>query len=154
MNTNKTNFHRKHTDKNIKAHKWIYALLLLVMFGFVLHDSFVHLLPFHYILYGIGGILTGWLVSLTYEINFDKEKKVFHIKLSNLGIFVLLLLLIIRFFAGRLILQELDVVWATDAVYLWFIGIYLAKFKNIVKRIDSQIYSYVQDMTENNQSSD
>lgn len=115
------------------------------MISIVMHDSFVHRLPFYYIFYGIGGIVIGWIVSLKYEISLDKEEKVFHIKLNNTGIFVLILLLVIRFFAGKLILQELYVVWATDAVYLVFIGIYLAKFKNIVKQIDGQVYTYLGD---------
>lgn len=55
---------------------------------------------------------------------------------------ITILLLVIRFFAGRIILEEFNVIWATDGVYLLFIGIYYAKVKNMFKQIDEQVYEY------------
>lgn len=40
-------FHRKHTDKKIKISGRAYILLILFMFAIVVHDSFVHDLPFY-----------------------------------------------------------------------------------------------------------
>jgi len=141
----KSSFHRKHSDPKIKVYKYIYAAALLLMFGIVLHDSFVHALPFYYVLYGIGGVIVGRFVALTYEISLDKEKNIFHIRTSRTGIIVLLLLLAFRFFAGKVILEGLHVIWATDVIYLIFIGIYYAKLQSIVKQMDERVYEYIRE---------
>ena len=80
------------------------------MFGVVIHDSFVHELPFYYILYLIGGLFIGRLLSVTQKFTVDEEIKKITVEANPLGITITLGLLVIRFFAGNLVLAELHVV--------------------------------------------
>jgi hypothetical protein len=55
------------------------------------------------------------------------------------------LLLGLRFFEGRIILEQINVVWAADAIYLLLIGIYYSRIKNMINQIDERVYSYLSD---------
>ena len=129
-----------HSSKKVNVMRWINIGLILFMFGVVIHDSFVHELPFYYILYLIGGLFIGRLLSVTQKFTVDEEIKKITVEANPLGITITLGLLVIRFFAGNLVLAELHVVWAADALYLLFIGIYAAKIKNIIRQIDERVY--------------
>ena len=51
--------------------------------------------------------------------------------------------MILRFFAGVLILDKFSVIWATDALYLIFIGVYYTRRRDMIKQIDERVYSYL-----------
>lgn len=136
-------FHRKHTDKKIKITGRAYFLLIIFMFIVVIHDSFVHELPFYYILYALAGLLIGKFVALTQKVMIVKDTNTLTLRVKPIGVVITVLPLIMRFFAGRMILEEFNVVWATDGVYLLFIGIFFAKVKDMFKQIDEQVYDYL-----------
>ncbi|MEE4264066.1 MAG: hypothetical protein V2I56_15365 [Desulfobacteraceae bacterium] len=56
---------------------------------------------------------------------------------------ITLLLLSIRFVWGRSILEFADVMWTTDALYLFFIGIYWSKWRGMVRQMDEIIYGWL-----------
>ena len=116
---------------------------MLFLFGIVLYDSFVHDLPFYYILFWFGGILVDRFVATTQEISTKENKEEFTITVKPVGIVLTIVLLILRFFAGKLILYEFDVIWAADALYLFFIGIYYSRRRDMIKQIDEHVYSYL-----------
>lgn len=136
-------FKRKHTDKKIKITGRAYFLLIIFMFIVVIHDSFVHELPFYYILYALAGLLIGKFVALTQKVMIVKDTNTLTLRVKPIGVVITVLPLIMRFFAGRMILEEFNVVWATDGVYLLFIGIFFAKVKDMFKQIDEQVYDYL-----------
>lgn len=117
-------------------------ILLLIMFIIVIVDSFKHDLPFYYVLYGIAGLIIGRFVSLTQKVILVEELGTLTLKVRPIGFVVTILLLLFRFFAGRIIFEHYNVVWVTDAVYLLFIGIYFAKVKEMFKQIDENVYDY------------
>jgi len=141
----KSNKYRfKYSSRKIKVKSLINAGLILFMFGVVIHDSFVHELPFYYILFTIIGVFIGHIISKTqvFTVKVEKEeKKVLSVKTTPLVVIITITLLGIRFFAGYLLLKDINVIWAADALSLLFIGIYYAKIENFIKQLDEIVYT-------------
>lgn len=131
---------KEHTSKKIKVLRKIYLGLMLFMFIIVLHDSFMHDLPFYYVLFFIGGLFIGRLVSTFSKFYIQEDEKIITFRSTPVGIIVIVLLLLIRFIVGKLILTQFNIVWTADALSLLFIGIYFAKVKNMFKQVDKQVY--------------
>lgn len=146
-------FKKQHTDKKIKTSGRIYMLLVLLMFIIVIVDSFEHDLPFYYILYGFAGIIIGRFVAMTQDIILLEDKTTLSLKVRPIGLVITFLLLIVRYFAGQLIMEQFNVIWATDAVYLLFIGIYFSKVKTMLKQVDENIYTYLFEYHKTNKKS-
>ena len=139
----KRQFQKTYADRKIKLTGRLLMLLIILMFVIVLHDSFIHELPFYYILFLFGGVFIGRFVALTQKVLIREDAKTLTLKVRPAGLVITAVLLGLRYFAGKYILEEFDVVWAMDAVYLLFIGIYFAKLKNMLKQIDEQVYAYI-----------
>ena len=134
-------YQKMHTSCKVKIIRWINIGLILFMFGVVIHDSFVHELPFYYILFLIGGMVIGRLVAATQKFSINEAAETLTVEGNPLAIVITLILLVIRFFAGKLILEEFNIVWTVDALYLLFIGIYYSNIKRIIREIDERVYS-------------
>ena len=133
--------HRKeHTSKKNKVLRKIYLGLMLFMFSIVLYYSFMHELPFYYILFFIAGMNIGRLVSTFSKFYIQEDEKIFTFRSTPMGIIVIVLLLLIRVILGKLILTQFNIVWTADALYLFFIGIYSAKVRNMLRQLDKQVY--------------
>jgi uncharacterized membrane protein len=115
---NKRLFHKKETDAKVKVFNRVFIGLMLFLFGIVLYDSFIHALPFYYILFFFGGIVIGRFVAITQQIEKKDSNKKLTIKVRPIGILLTVLLLIIRLFAGKLILDEFHVIWAAYTLYI------------------------------------
>ena len=134
-------FQKEHTDEKLKIFKRINISLILIMIVIVLHDSFVHNLPFYYILFVIAGLIIGRVVSFSQKVTKKEEEELLTLAVSPIGIIITILLLVFRIFAAKIILEQFNVVWAADAVYLLFIGIYYSRLKNIFSQIDERVYT-------------
>ena len=44
---------------------------------------------------------------------------------------------------GRELLKSFNIIWAGDALYLLFIGIYLSRWKAIIRQIDEIYYNLI-----------
>ena len=71
-----------------------------------------------------------------------EEKQILSLEVHPIGKILTIVLLLVRYLAGKVILEQFNIIWITDALYLIFIGIYLAKIKNIFRQIDEQLYAY------------
>jgi len=60
------------------------------MFVIVIHDSFVHELPFYYFLYAIGGLMVGRFVAFTQKVMIAEDKKTLTLKVKPIGMLKLL----------------------------------------------------------------
>lgn len=140
---------KQYFNKKIRANGRIYAVVILIMFGIVMYDSFRNDLPFHYILYAIAGILTGRIYYYTREILFDENTSRITYRSNPAGIIIGIVLLVLRFYAGNIILEAFNVMWITDAVYLFFIGVYLSKLKTMIKQIDDKLFAYLYEREKN-----
>jgi len=133
--------HRKeHASRKLKIMRLINVGLIIFMFIVVIYDSFVHYLPFYYILFFFVGYVIGSLVSRTQRFQLNEASKILTVESHPLGISIMLFLLFVRLFIGKLILLEFHVLYATDALYLLFIGIYFAKIKAMIKQMDKRVY--------------
>jgi len=139
----KRQFHKKKTDAKVKLFNRIFIGLMLFLFGIVLYDSFIHTLPFYYILFWFGGIVVGRFVATTQKISTKNDNGKLTIQIKPAGIVLTILLLILRFFAGKLILLDFDVIWTSDALYLFFIGIYYSRRRDMAKQIDERVYTFL-----------
>ena len=137
---NKKPHRKEHISKKIKMLRKIYLWLILFMFCIVLYDSFMHELPFYYVIFYVVGIIIGRLVSSFSEFYMQEDEKIFTIRSTPTGIIMIVLLLLIRFFIGKIMLSKFNIVWTADALYLFFIGIYFSKVKNMLKQLDKQFY--------------
>jgi len=118
-------------------------LLILMMFGFVLHDSYAHSLPFHYILFTLAGIIVGKIYHVSSKVHFNKEEEIIESELGLFAIIVTLITLFVRFYGGNWALKLLHIVWYSDALYLFFIGLYIEKIIVMKKQIDELVYDYI-----------
>ena len=134
-------YRKTHTSRKVKIINWINIGLIIFMFAVVIHDSFVHELPFYYILFLLGGMGIGRIVAATQKFSVDENVEILTIEGNPLAIAITLILLAIRFFVGKLILAEFNIVWVTDALYLLFIGIYYSNIKRIIREIDERVYT-------------
>ena len=141
--TEKKKFQKKYVDSRIKIIHRVFLGLMIYMFGVVLYDSFVHELPFNYILFWFAGLIIGRLFSRTQVVGNKKKLNKISMQINPVGIVLIAILMVVRIYAGEIILKNFNVVWATDALYLVFIGIYYSRLKNIVEQIDNRVYAYI-----------
>ncbi len=139
----KKKFYNKFVEKKIKEKLLITDIIMLVMFGIVLVDSYNHGLPFHYILFCFAGILLGKIYHITQKVYFSKEDHVIKLELGTSAVILTIITLFIKFFAGNWTLKMLHIVWFSDALYLFFIGLYYSKILIIQKQIDELVYKYL-----------
>ena len=147
---NKKKFLKEKADKGLLIRHYVFRGLILLMFLIVLYDSFIHDIPFYYIGFLLFGIFIGRIVSSVNKVKPNKVKGYLTMDTSPIGFIATLLLLLIRFIWGRHMLDVANVVWATDALYLIFIGIYWSQWKSMVRQMDEIIYGW---LTKNEDSS-
>lgn len=121
----------------------LFRFLMLFMLLIVLYDSFVHLTPLYYYLFFLAGLFFGKIFSVDMRVEQDEDNDTIHLLTGWIYIVLTISLLVFRYFAGQFVLESFQVVWATDAMYLFLIGIYRAKWKGILRQIDDLIYNRV-----------
>jgi uncharacterized membrane protein len=139
----KETYLKQKADKKMIIRHYVLQGLIVLMFAIVLYDSFKHQTPFYYICFLLLGLFIGRIFSLTDRVNHASDSETFIITTSSVGLFITLFLLSMRFIWGRSILQYANILWATDALYLFFIGIYWSKLKSMVKQMDEIIYGWL-----------
>jgi hypothetical protein len=104
----------------------------------VIHDSFVHATPLYYVLFMFAGMFAGKVYDYTYSIESVSDK--IKIRSNRWNIILTVILILLRFFFGKFLLESIHVVWVYDAIYLFFIGLYHTKLIIFVKQIDNIVY--------------
>lgn len=143
--TKKETYLKQKAEKKLIVRHYILQALIVFMFVIVLYDSFKHQTPFHYICFLFLGLFIGRIYSITDRVKHGVESETFTITANTFSLVITLLLLSIRFFWGRSILEFANIQWTTDALYLFFIGIYWAKQKSIVRQMDEIIYGWLKE---------
>ena len=101
---------KEHADFKMKTMYRLYACLMVFMFGVVIHDSFVHYLPFYYVLFILGGLIIGRIVSTTQKVSSKQQDEKLSLMVKPYGTAVIIILLILRFFEGKIVLESLNVI--------------------------------------------
>jgi len=109
----------------------------------VLYDSFQHDLPFYYILFWLAGVLAGRIYKYTHRVEFEEEGLKISMRTNRWSLLLLVLVIVIRFLPGKTLLESFKVIWAGDALYLFFLGVYHARWKGIVRQIDEIYYRLI-----------
>ena len=134
-------FIRSKVDRHIKVSRIIIHIMMTIMIAEVFYDSFVHELPFYYILSFLFGILIGRLFYVTQELKVKEEDSRLTLKKNYWGILLMLLLLTWKFFVGKEVLESFNVTWVKDALYLFSIGVSHSKLRVLILKIDEFYYS-------------
>lgn len=136
-------FLRKKADKRLRRFELVIHIALALMWLVVLYDSFQHDLPFYYILFWLAGALAGRIYKYTYRVEFEEEGLEISLRTNRWSLVLLVLVIVIRFLLGKTLLESFNVIWAGDALYLFFIGVYHARWKGIVQQIDEIYYRLI-----------
>ncbi|PWK19658.1 hypothetical protein [Xanthomarina spongicola] len=97
-------------------------------------------IPLYYILFSIGGLLIGKLYYLSHKVIVNQENLGLSLENNGLSIVFLIVLITIRFIIGEKLLEKFHVILVTDALNLFFMGIYYSKWKVIMQQIDNLYY--------------
>ena len=118
------------------------------MIGIVLYDSYVFKTPLYYVIFAWGGAIIGKLFFFSHKVQVNKENLELTLTTNRVSIVLLLLLIVVRFIIGRRVLESFHVIEISDALYLFFIGIYYTKWKVIIKQIDELYYQVLTDLNQ------
>lgn len=143
---------KKYSDKGIKRSNLIIRATILILSCVVLYDSFKYNIPFYYILFLLAGSLIGRIFTLSHHVEFDENEVQLKLRSNHWAIFFLLLLLLVRFIIGPYVLNALHFVDPSDALLLFFIGVYHSKLHVIIKQIDNLFYRFLLTSTKKNEN--
>jgi hypothetical protein len=127
-------------DSRIKRSNLIIRLTILVMIAIVLYDSYVFRTPLYYLLFAWGGAIAGKMFFFSQKVQVNEKNLELTLTTNRGSIVLLFLLILVRFIIGRHVLAYFHVIEISDALYLFFIGIYYTKWRVIIKQIDELYY--------------
>ena len=143
----KKSYLKQNVERRMSRMDRMLKLIIFIMAVIVLFDSFNHGTPLYYIGFYFGGLLLGRVIVLTMRVEHDPLAKEFILKVNKWDILITLTLLLLRFVFGLKILEHSEVFWASDALYLFFIGVYRSKLKGLVRQIDEIVYQRLSQVT-------
>ena len=120
------------------------------MAAIVLYDSYVFRTPLYYVLFALVGAIAGKLFFFSHKVQVNKENLELSLTTNRGSIVLLFLLIVLRFIIGRRVLESFHVIEISDALYLFFIGIYYTKWKVIINQIDELYYQILTNLNKNN----
>lgn len=127
-------------EKKILFMHHLLRILMLIMSGIVLYDSFYIDIPLYFILFFFGGRIIGRFYKYIIRIDQIEDSNSFTITISRINIIITLLLIAMRFILGKWILDLMHIVQYTDAIYLFLIGINYSKWRSIIMQLDNKVY--------------
>ena len=131
---------RSAVSPKLKRTNRILRILLLIMGVIVVYDSLVHAPPLYYMLFFLLGRIAGVVFRLFFSVNWQNDEG-FEIRANQWNILLSVLLLSLHFYWGEMLLEQMKVIWAKDAIYLFFMGLYLTKLRYIGRQIDEYVYA-------------
>ena len=139
----KKQYLKNQANKQILRLNLFIKVLIGIMSLIVIYDSFVHQTPLYYIIFFFLGLLVGRIFFITQKLESRSTASEFGLISSRWNILFILILIILRFFVGKWLLEEIHVVWPADALYLFFIGIYRKRWKSIIDQMDDKVYQFL-----------
>ncbi|TNJ47215.1 hypothetical protein KFZ70_04510 [Tamlana fucoidanivorans] len=129
------------TEKGIQRTHSVLRGLIFCFSAIVIYDAFVYKFPFYYISFYIAGIIVGKVYSLFLKVQTNQNTGLFQFNRTIFTVVLFIVLILLRFVFGGMILKDLQVEYITDALYLFFIGIYRSKLNVIVKKVEDEFFS-------------
>jgi len=134
-------FYKEYVDIKVRISMAVFILVFLIMFGIVLYDSFVHGLPFYYVLFFISGTLISFFLKNAHKIYWSNEDQKIMREMGLIGILFLVALILFRTALLPKILMALNLVYVSDAFLLIAMGIFWEKAHSITKQIEEIVFS-------------
>ena len=144
----KKDFIKQRSDKKIKRLNYLLRASLIYMSIVVLYDSIIHNTPLYYIGFYFLGLMSGRIYRRLLIVEHKETTHEITLKTNKWDIVLIILLALFRFSYGMKMLEYIHVIWAADALYLFFIGLYRSKWKGIVKQIDEIVYRWASNKSE------
>ena len=141
----KKRYLREKVHKKLVVRHYLFQTLIALMFFIVLYDSFINEIPFYYICFLLLGLLIGRILSVVEKVKYSEKNDRFTMESRLINIIIIMILLSGRFIFGKHTLDLANVIWASDALYLIYIGIYWAKSKSVIRQIDDILYGFLRD---------
>lgn len=116
-------------------------MLLLALV--VLYDSIEHGTPLYYIVFFWIGLFIGRVYVRLMRVELKSPSDEITLISNRWNLVFTIFLLLFRFFVARQFLEVANVVYASDAVYLFFIGLYRSKIKGLISQIDEIVYRWI-----------
>lgn len=134
-------YYKNHVDRRVRLRKLIYLLILLTAFGFTLYDSFMHTLPFHYILFIFIGRVMAQIINRTQRVTHKEEEDRYTVEWSVIGIVLVIVVIVVRAVVFPRILTELNVIYVSDAILLILMGWLLGRIQLLSEKIEEMAFS-------------
>lgn len=139
----KRKYIKRQSNRKIRRLNHFLQAMMYLMAAIVLYDSFIHRTPLFYIVFYFAGLMVGKIFRYVMVVKRVKETNELVLTTSRWDLVFTILLLLFRFVYGAAFLESIHIVWASDALYLFFIGIYRSKWKGIVRQIDEIVYQWI-----------
>ena len=133
---------KQNADKRLLRVNLILKSIILLMAVLVIYDAIVYKTPFYYIGFYFAGYVVGKLYTKTLHIDYNTERESLTLSNNWFNVAVTLFFVLVRFYLGKLVLQSFHVIFISDAIYLFFIGLYYSKWRVVLNKIDTVIYNY------------
>ncbi len=134
-------YYKEFVHRRTRLRTLIYFIIVIVLFSVVLYDSYTKSIPFHYILFLIGGRTLNLFMGKTQKVKWDETEKKVIIKNNFAGIVVLVGFIFLRVLFLPQILTELSVVLVSDALLLVIMGWYSGRIRLAFRQIESKVFS-------------
>jgi len=132
----------KSSTKLKKLNTFLY-LIIYGMAGVLIHDAIIHKTPLYYMAFYFVGLLVGRVYLRLIKIQHEENSQQFILTTSKWDIYLSAFLLLVRFIYGITLLEAINIVWASDALYLFFIGLYRSKCKGLISQFDEIVYKWI-----------
>ena len=144
----KKEFYRNYVDSKIRVKNLIYYLILSIAFLIVLYDSFIHNLPFHYVLFVVVGRFMSLIMIRMLKLKKRETDNTITSERNIAGILVVVSVLFLRTFIFPKILVEFNVVFISDALLLILVGWNLGRVHLLSNKIEEMAYTKLMENAE------
>lgn len=134
------------SDRKLRLSRTFIKISTIVLSLIILHDSVVHDLPFHYILFVLLGQVVGTIYKYGHRIHFDGDHSTIQLKTNRWALIFFMVLFLVRVVISPFMFDVLHLVHVSDALLLFHVGIYRSKWQVIIKQVDEMVYRYVGEM--------
>lgn len=132
------------TDRRLRRVNNFLLLLIALMIAMVVYDAIVYKTPLYYIGFMLAGYLIGGLFKRTLVVEFKVSSDSFELSTNVVYIVLTVLFIVIRWALAKTILEKLEVVYISNAIYLFFMGLYYSKWRLVMKKIDEVVYEFAE----------
>ena len=143
MKGTKKTYIKSKAETKLKRKRYLLNGLMFLLAMVVLYDSIEHGTPLYYIVFFWIGLFIGRVFMRLMRVEHESPSDEITLISNRWSLVLTVLLLLFRFFVARQFLEMAHVVYASDAVYLFFIGLYRSKIKGLIFQIDEIVYRWI-----------